>query len=403
MITNIRVFEAFAGYGSQAMALKRLQKAFPDTVSFEFVGIAEIEPNAIKAYNAVHVEATNYGDITKINWGGQIPDFDLFTYSFPCQDISNAGLQRGFAAGSGSRSSLLWECCRCIEHKKPKYLLMENVKALVSEKFMKDFSSWAMWLEEQGYRNFWQVINAKDYGVPQNRERVFMVSVMDCTDMYIFPKPFKLEKRLKDVLEKNVDESFYLRQEQVSSIMEHCERKQMEGCGFRTQFKDADDIATTISTRYGNRETDTYLKERNVFGNKRLQSLVDSGKIDGNKTQFLDAYNQSVADDCSGTITTRVADSNGTFISEPTSKNVHQMVECNGQYRIRKLTPRECFRLMDCTEEDIDKIQAAGISKSAQYRLAGNSIVVSCLYHIFRKMFVDRHTDPGQVVQLSLF
>lgn len=108
---RIRVFEAFAGYGSQAMALKRLQRDFPDMVEFEFVGISEIDCYAIAAYRAVHGDTPNFGDISRIDWS-LVPDFDLFTYSFPCQDISNAGKQRGFADGSGSRSSLLWECRR---------------------------------------------------------------------------------------------------------------------------------------------------------------------------------------------------------------------------------------------------------------------------------------------------
>jgi DNA-cytosine methyltransferase len=157
--------------------------------------------------------------------GVEIPDFDLFTYSFPCTDISNAGTQRGFEEGSGTRSSLLWECRRAIATKRPKYLLMENVNALLQKKFLPHFKIWTDWLEEQGYRNFYQVLNAKDFGVPQNRRRVFMVSIRDDGDnpSYTFPQPFPLKKRLKDILEKEVNEGFYLRQEQVQRIVAHCE------------------------------------------------------------------------------------------------------------------------------------------------------------------------------------
>lgn len=256
---KIRVFEAFAGYGSTAMAMKRLQKDFPDKVEFEFVGISEIEPNAITAYNAVHGETKNYGDISKINWD-EVPDFDLFTYSFPCQDISNAGNQKGFAEGSGSRSSLLWECEKAIVAKKPKYLLMENVKALVSEKFMPDFRKWIDRLTDLGYESFWQIMNAKDFGVPQNRERVFMVSILDSERMFHFPKKMKLDKRLKDVLEENVDEKYYLKEEQVQRIVEHCDRKVAEGCGFRPNFQDKGGQSGTITGNYGQRETDTYIR-----------------------------------------------------------------------------------------------------------------------------------------------
>jgi DNA (cytosine-5)-methyltransferase 1 len=120
---EIRVFEAFAGYGSQLMALKQLEKDYPDKIKVTPVGIAEIDKYAIQAYKAVHGEVTNYGDISKINWD-EVPDFDLFTYSSPCQDFSNAGLQRGGEEGSGTRSSLLWECRRAILAKKPKYFAL---------------------------------------------------------------------------------------------------------------------------------------------------------------------------------------------------------------------------------------------------------------------------------------
>ena len=255
---TIRVFEAFAGYGSQAMALKRLQRDFPDKVEFEFVGISEIDSYAIAAYLAVHGDTPNYGDISKIDWS-QVPDFDCFTYSFPCQDISTAGKQKGFVEGSGSRSSLLWECKRAIEAKRPKFLLMENVKALVQKKFMPEFQRWIDTLTEFGYTSFWQVLNAKNFGTPQNRERVFMVSVLG-EAAFEFPKPFPLEKRLRDVLDENVSEEYYLRPEQVERILAHCDRKQAEGCGFKPNFQESGGVSGTITTMYGQRQTDTYLK-----------------------------------------------------------------------------------------------------------------------------------------------
>lgn len=237
---KIRVFEAFAGYGSQAMALKRLQHDFPGKVEFEFVGISEIDSYAIAAYLAVHGDTPNYGDISKIDWS-QVPDFDCFTYSFPCQDISTAGKQKGFVEGSGSRSSLLWECKRTIEAKRPKFLLMENVKALVQKKFMPEFQRWIDTLTELGYTSFWQVLNAKDYGIPQNRERVFMVSILG-EAAFEFPKPFPLEKRLRDVLEPEVPPEYYLSDEQVERILAHCDRKVAEGCGFKPNFQESGGI-----------------------------------------------------------------------------------------------------------------------------------------------------------------
>lgn len=175
-MNKIRVFEAFSGYGSQAMSLKRLQSEYPDMLEFEFVGISEIEPSAIKAYNAVHGDIHCYGDISKIDWD-EVPDFDLFTMSSPCQDFSVAGRQAGAEEGSGTRSSLLWECRKAIVAKRPKYILFENVSAVVSKKFIRGFHKWMAELESYGYTNYAKVLNSKDYGVPQNRERIFMLSI----------------------------------------------------------------------------------------------------------------------------------------------------------------------------------------------------------------------------------
>lgn len=214
---TIRVFEAFAGYGSQAMACKRLQADFPGEVRFEFVGTSEIEPAAIKAYRAIHGDTPCFGDISKIDWAS-VPDFDLFTYSFPCTDISNAGRQEGFTEGSGTRSSLLWECRRAITAKRPRWLLMENVKALTQRKFMPEFRRWIDWLASEGYTSHWQVLNAKDYLVPQNRERVFMVSALDDDFRYSFPAPMPLTRCVEDYMEpaEAVGEEYYISQERVT-------------------------------------------------------------------------------------------------------------------------------------------------------------------------------------------
>ena len=187
----IKVFEAFAGYGSQSLALKRLK------ADFEIVGISEIDKYALKGYEALHgTLPTNYGDISKIDWD-EVPDFDLFTYSFPCQDISIVGQRKGFDEGSGTESSLLWECKKAIENKKPKILLMENVKNLVGKKNKPNFDKWLQYLESLGYKNYWKVINAKDCGIPQNRERVFCLSFLDGRE-YEFPNGNQM-KSLEDL------------------------------------------------------------------------------------------------------------------------------------------------------------------------------------------------------------
>lgn len=207
----LRVVELFAGYGSQALALKYLG------IPYKVVGISEIEPNAIKAYMAIHGETENWGDISKIDWSNK-PDFDFATYSFPCTDISNAGVQAGFEEGSGTRSSLLWECKKMIEAKHPKYLLMENVKGMTSEKFLPGYKKWIHYLYEQGYTSYAQVLNARDYGIPQNRERIFVVSVLN-GEWYNFPQEQELKLKLKDMLEDRVDEKYYLDDKKVAEFI----------------------------------------------------------------------------------------------------------------------------------------------------------------------------------------
>lgn len=262
---KIRVFTAFSGYDSQCLALDRLKAQFPD-FDYELVGWSEIDKYAIQAHNALFPQWAdrNYGDISKIDWN-DVPDFDLFTYSSPCQDFSNAGLQRGGEEGSGTRSSLLWECRRAIVAKRPKYLLLENVAALVSQKFLPLFNKWQAELASYGYSNFAQVLNAKDYGVPQNRERVFLVSILGNAS-YHFPKEMLLDKRLKDVLESDVDEKYYLSDKTVASFAEHCERKQAEGCGFKFE----------PTTHSGSRETDNFIR----FVEKDDVFIVDINCID---------------------------------------------------------------------------------------------------------------------------
>ncbi len=209
----LRVFTAFSGYDSQCIALRNIG------VPFDLVGWSEIDKYAIQAHDAIFPEYKdrNFGDISKIQWGG-VPDFQLFTYSFPCTDISNAGQQQGLAEGSGTRSSLLWECRKAIVAKHPKYLLMENVKNLVSDKFLPYFKAWLDFLTHEGYTNYAQVLNAKDYGVPQNRERIFVVSILG-DEWYNFPKPFPLEKRLIDILEPEVDGKYYISDEKVLEFL----------------------------------------------------------------------------------------------------------------------------------------------------------------------------------------
>ena len=215
----LRVFEAFAGYGSQAMALRNIG------VPHRVVGISEIDPWAIKAYMAVHGETRNYGDIAKMDWD-EVEDFDLLTWSSPCQDFSNAGLQKGGEEGSGTRSSLLWEVRRPIAAKKPRWVIFENVKGFVSGKNMGEFRKLYEYLSGEGYGVFAKVLNAKNYGVPQNRERCFIVAIQGDT-WYNFPQPRELTVSLMDLLEDKVAEKYYLDQARVDKFISELPKEKL--------------------------------------------------------------------------------------------------------------------------------------------------------------------------------
>ena len=480
-MNKLRVFEAFAGYGSQSIALRNLG------VDYEVVAISEIDKYAIKAYNALHGPTLNLGDISKIKVE-DIPKHDLFTYSFPCQDISVAGKTRGIIEGE-TRSGLLYECKRIIEYCKPKYLLLENVKNLVGKKFKPQFDEWLKYLESLGYTNYWKVLNAKDYGVPQNRERVFVISILGEHEPYKFPKNIELELRLKDMLEDEVDEKYYLSEEmqqrfkptnQNKNIVVATDYKQPKqildtinvigklDCkgwhDIETRVHDTNGIFPTIETRNRGKYLTDYKQPKQILdtldfvggiGDKDLvednkksscnypqgnrvysdkgiacSQTSNGGGLCGSSGLYLTNYRirKLTPRECfrlkgiSPTLTTNkgegqkivlpcICASRGRNPKDPSDRTpgapTEQRLEFNTKgtsntittvqkdnyvveitYRIRKLTPRECFRLMGLKDDDIDKIQQAGISKTQQYKLAGNSIVVNVLEAIFKELLL---------------
>ena len=214
----MKVLSLFSGIGAFEKALDRLN------IDYELVAFSEIDKYATKSYCAIHGvdESMNLGDITKVDENSLPKNIDLITYGFPCQDISLAGKQKGLFNNDGTqtRSGLFFEALRIIEATKPKIAIAENVKNLTGKKFKEQFELVLKSLEEAGYSNYWKVLNAKDYGIPQNRERVFIISIRKDIDKgYEFPKPFPLQLRLKDMLDDEVDEKFYLSLEQMGKIV----------------------------------------------------------------------------------------------------------------------------------------------------------------------------------------
>ena len=407
---TIRVFEAFAGVGSQRMALRNLG------IDHEVVAIAEIDRFAIKSYEAIHGETNNLGDISQLGME-DIPDHDLFTYSFPCQDISVAGKGLGLDEGSDTRSGLLWECQKVIYSKRPKYLLLENVKNLVGKKHKHNFDKWLEWLEGHGYTNYHQILNAKDYGIPQNRERVFVVSILGDHTPYKFPEPMELELRLKDVLESEVDDKFYLDQEKVDKLIINSDTsaigyiprtngtQHQSNTVYRTDTESpsmqATDYKNPVKVLIKNATKKGYLEATHGDGvdlaypdsktrrgrvQKGLSQTLDTGESKGVVIAASRGRNpENPSDRTVGSPTEQRLEINkqGTSNTITTVQKDNYVVHNN--YRIRKLTPKECWRLMGFSDDDFHKAEEVN-SNSQLYKQAGNSIVVDVLEGIFKQL-----------------
>lgn len=245
----LRMLSLFSGIGAFEKALERLG------VEHEVLAYCEIDKHASKAYSIIHdiPESKNLIDVTKVDILDVDETVDLITYGFPCQDISAAGKQKGFTdeEGNRTRSGLFFEALRIIDDYRPKFAIAENVKALTSKKFTEEFRIVLESLDEVGYNNYYAVLNAKNFGIPQNRERVFIISIRKDIDRgFTFPQSIPLELRLGDVLDKNVDERFYLSEKAVNGLINAC----TDGRGHKPRFfSGREDVITTIDTRVGAR------------------------------------------------------------------------------------------------------------------------------------------------------
>lgn len=342
----MKFLSLFSGIGAFEKALKNLG------VVFDLAAFCELDKYAERSYCAIHnVDAAkNLGDITKVDETKLPKNIDLLSYGFPCQDISVSGHQKGLfnEDGSKTRSGLFFDALRIIEAVQPKIAIAENVKNLMSKKFNAQFQIVLSSLEAAGHNCYWAVLNAKDFGVPQNRERVFIVSIRKDIDTgrFEFPKPFLLEKRLKDILEESVDEKYYL--------------KEIATYPQAGRIYDTDGISPTIDTcSGGNRMPKVAVAMRGRYD--------DNGQV----AQHLEVSDREFAN----AITTVQKDS----------------LVADGK-RIRKLTPRECFRLMGFDDEDFAKAEAVN-SNSQLYKQAGNSIVVDVLEHLFVQLIMGGFLD----------
>lgn len=386
------------GIGCQRLAFNRLG------IEVEMVGISEIDKYALQSYMAIHGDTKNFGSICDIQ---SLPEVDVFTWSFPCTDLSKAGKQKGL---TNTRSGLVYEVLRILhntEHK-PKVLIMENVVDLVQTKFIREFQSIQHELELMGYTNHTETMNSKDYGVAQNRDRVFMVSILG-EYYYEFPKSFPLEKRLKDYLEESVDEKYYLSEKTVNVMLNRNESNQEKGNGFKFEPRTGDDIGRAILTMPGSRSDDNFIKESVRLGglyddeNGRHQagSIWDvnglSPTIDtaqgGHRQPFVvepiicasrgrNADNPKSRESGLSTVQMIEPKYDGTANTLTTVQKDNLVME---HMRIRKLTPLECWRLMGINDKDFRAAEKV-CSNSQLYKQAGNGIVVDVFAKIIEQM-----------------
>lgn len=351
---QISVLELFGGIGACTKALKNIG------MNVNVVDYVEIDKYAVKSYNAIN--GTNFEPQDIKEWDKDI-NVDLIMQGSPCQDFSVAGKQAGGDLGSGTRSSLLYETIRIVGKLKPKYVVWENVKNLLSKKHKHNFDNYINKLDELGYNSYYQVLDAKDYGVPQHRERIYTVSIRKDIDKgnFKFPEKEPLKTVLKDLLEKEVDEKYYL----TENMINYLENGKYQSAKVSNKIKITETgICSTLDTMQGgNRQPFVKIKYENFINNK------------GYFPNIFNPYNETEINDIAPTQTTCC----GSTTSSAT-------VLINNNERIRKLTPLECWRLMSFDDEDFYKAQNTGNSNSQLYKQAGNSIVVKVLEKIFRNL-----------------
>lgn len=438
-MTKLKLLELFGGIGACSKALDRLG------ISYEIVDYVEIDKYACVSYNAIHNTNFEPQDIT--TWDKDV-DVDLIMHGSPCQDFSLAGKQAGGDEGSGTRSSLMYETIRIVKKLRPKYVVWENVKNLLSKKHKHNFDAYLKTMEDLGYINYYQVLNAKDYGIPQNRERVFTISIYDDIDYdtdFEFPKPQQLKLKLKDMLDDEVDKKYYLSDAQINRIKNSTfmqEQKRIQEKDYcdtscARDWKDSkciqvcdlsggkwdriyescrrvyspDGISPTIPTCQGgntepkvavNRLYGIFDDEKSkhqagsVYDKNGLAPTLDTmqggwrqpcvetdfvtQKYDefirknGYVPQLYNPYNNSEINDIAPTQTTSC---NSTTSSSTCLVN-------SGMY-IRKLTPKECWRLMGFDDSDFEKAEKIN-SNTQLYKQAGNSIVVNVLEEILKNL-----------------
>lgn len=351
-------------------------------MNYNLVNFCEFDKYATKSYCAIHGvdESLNLGDITQIDIDKLPTNIDLITHGSPCQSFSISGKQHGGVKGSGTRSSLLWNSVEIIRHCKPKFVIWENVKNVLSKKHKPVFDAYVDEMKNMGYNTYYQVLNAKNYGIPQNRERIYAISVRedvdnnqnytghithnkyyDRNDISLFPKPFDNGLRLRDFLENEVDDKYYLSDKMISGFIKHNSNHEAKGTGFKWKPRDINSVASCLRANAALAPTDNTIQceqagDLNHYKNDQMNRVYSNNGL-------------------SPTITTKTG--GGREVKILADKSTELLP------RIRKLTPKECYRLMGFSDEDFERAKKVN-SNSQLYKQAGNSIVVNVLEEIYK-------------------
>lgn len=433
---------------------------------FDWFKLAKKKSNDIEKYWLACKLTNNLGDISRID---ELPYADFWTCSFPCTDISVAGKMKGLDPDSGTRSSLLWENIKLLKRAKdnntlPKYIMVENVKNLVSKKFIEHFNNLISVFDDLGFNTYWSVLNGKDCGVPQNRERVFVIAIRKDIDngTFDFPKPFDTGIRLKDVLEENVDEKYYLSEVATRKFKLFSESKgnDIKVAGSLNPDKNVQDRVRVLDTdgvSQGLRATDykdpvkivsgidksikdtqmieyanciTSREDRGVSNRKSEGTAIleQIGQLYGTEKepnpQAGRVYNSEclspTIDTCSGgnrmpkivqvgQVSNDGSQAGKVYSTEGISQTIcaythgYAIGNILDNIRIRKLTPRECYKLMGLTFEDCDKAKDIGVADTHLYKQAGNGIITDCCEllaeHLYKAQYDDTYvcTDEKMV------
>lgn len=414
---KIKLLSLFSGIGAFEKALENLG------IDYELVGFSEIDKYAIESYSAIHNVSTNLnlGDIAEIK-NEDLPKADLVTYGFPCQDVSVAGKLKGIK--EGTRSGLLYEAERVIEQTKPKYAIAENVKNLVGKRFKDDFEALLERLEGLGYNNYWKVLNAKDFNIPQNRERVFIVSIRKDIDSGHFEFPVEQDSKylLKDFLEDKVDKKFDVTDENIEklkSIHGSLPHNSLIGGMQKNQSIKTDGVCTTLTSSMGTGGGYVPMLVLKDF----LEEDVDNKYLIGEEQEGQLLYQDTLKINSEESLKLK-ENGNGELQGGKWGRNFKQNRQVNnadglcstiqtaqggnrepkvfsnkGKWVIRKLTPKECWRLMGFNDRDYNIARTRleekfyngrDRSNSQMYKQAGNSIVVNVLEEIFRKLLLKK-------------